>query len=231
MAKAGTARYSISDSRYNSKPVYRSTLSFKTTSGFDKIFKIRDTLHSYTSMKLEPVFHKKYLNEGNTSYKEELLFEQYSAAGTKAKSTRYYSDGSVKFEKELEAPEYAFDMVSIFMFARTLDYDKLAPGTVFSISAFVGRDVVKMKAKYIGQVILEKGSDKKYKALKFEMDVIDEAFETNKKAMEMWISDDLNRYPLKIKAKLKIGAAEAELESFSGNKYPLSSLVVVKPRD
>ncbi len=231
MAKAGTAQYSVTKETYDFSPIYRSSLSFRTTSGFDKIFKIRDTLYSYSSMKLEPVYHKKYLNEGNTHYTEELFFDHYSSTYTKARSLRYNSEGNLKFEKSLEASEHAFDMVSIFMFARTLNYEELTPGTVISLSSFVGRDVVKMKARYRGQVILDKGSDKKYKTLKFELDIIDDAFEANKNAIEMWISDDQNRYPLKIKAKLKIGAAEAELTSFKGNKYPLNSLIVIKSKD
>lgn len=230
MAKAGTAKYSISESKYGNNPVFRSTLSFRTSSGFDKIFKIRDTLHSYTNMNLEPVYHKKFLHEGNSNYVEELIFQEYGSKSTKARSLRYHMDGSVWFDKTLESQSIAFDMVGIFMFARTLDYENLTPGTTISLCSFVGRDMVKMKARYRGQVILEKGSDKKYKALKFDLDVIDDAFETNKSAIELWISDDPNRLPLRIKAKLKIGAAEADLSSFSGNKYPISSLVVIKKK-
>lgn len=230
MAKAGTAKFSMKETRYNKQPSYLSKLSFKTTPTFDRIFKIRDTLYSYANLQLEPVFHTKHLNEGNTHYKEKLTFTSFGTTYSKATSARYNLDGTVRFEKELEASEQAFDLVNIFVFARTLDYDKLTPGTVLSLSSFVGRDIVKMKVRYVGQVILEKGSDKKFKTLKFEADVVDEAFETSKNAMEMWISDDANRIPIKIKAKLKIGSAEAELSSYKGTKYPLSSLVVIKPR-
>lgn len=231
MAKAGTARFSISDSKYKGEPVVMSTLSFRTTSTFDKIFKIRDTLHSYVNDRMEPLYHKKFLNEGSTCYTEELRFKKFGHQQSIATSARYGPDGSVRFEKELEATEFAFDLVNTFIFARTLNYDLLTPGKTLSISSFVGRDVVKMKVRYVGQVILEKGTDKKYKTLKFEVDVVDEAFETSKNALEMWVSDDPNRIPLKIKAKLKIGSAEAELDSFKGNKYPLSSLVIIKPRN
>lgn len=231
MAKAGTARFTMKESTYRAKPTFLSTLSFRTSSGFDKIFKIRDTLYSYSNKQLEPIFHRKHLNEGSTQYLETLTFSKFGKNETKALSARYNPDGEIRFEKELEAKELAFDMVNIFIFVRTLDYEKLTPGTSISVSSFVGRDVVKMQLRYVGQVILEKGSDKKYKTLKFEADVIDKAFETSKTALEMWVSDDGNRIPIKIKAKLKIGSAEAELSSFKGNKYPLSSLVVIKPRN
>jgi hypothetical protein len=230
MAKAGTASYSMHESECNFKPAYCSTLSFRTGPTFDKIFKIRDTLYSYVNMNLEPVYHKKFLNEGNTHYTEALVFVKFGKEKTEATSTRYNSDGSVRFEKKMEASSVAFDMVSIFMFIRTLDYDKLTPGTVFSMSTFVGRDNVKMKTRYVGQVILEKSGNQQYKALKFEVDIVDNAFSTNKSALEMWVGDDANRYPLRIKARLKIGAAEANLTSFKGNKHPLSSLIEIKSK-
>ena len=231
MAKAGTAKYSISKSEYNKQPAYQSTLIFRTTSGFDKIFKIRDTLQSYMNMDLQPIYHEKYLHEGSTHYLEKLSFKEFGSTKTVATSKRFAQDGSLRFEETLEASGLAFDMVGMFMFARTLDYSSLTPGTTFSVSSFIGKDVVKMKARYVGQMILEKSSNKKYKTLKFEMDIIDDAFATDKTALEVWISDDQNRIPIKLKAKLKIGAAEAELDSYKGNKYPLSSLVVVNSKN
>jgi hypothetical protein len=41
--------------------------------------------------------------------------------------------------------------------------------------------------------------------------------------MEVWVSDDENHIPVKLKAQLKIGAAEAILSSCKNLKYPLSS--------
>jgi hypothetical protein len=230
MAKAGTAHYSITEKEWDSKPAYCTALSFRTSSFFDKLFKIRDTLYSYVNLNLEPVYHKKYLHEGNTNYTEDLLFLHYGKEKTEAKSIRYNSDESIKFEKDLTASTIAFDMLSIFIFARTLDYDKLAVGTTIPLASFVGRESVTMAVKYIGQVILEKDNTRKYKTRKIEVDVVDDAFSTSKKALEMWIGDDQNKYPLRIKAKLKIGAAEANLISFKENKYPFEALIETKSK-
>ena len=227
MARAGSAHYSITAGKYDGKPTYQSTLCFRTTSGFDKIYKIRDTLVSHVNMAIKPVYHIKHLHEGSTNYVEDIQFLKFGEDKTIATSRRRLADGSTRFEETLEAQGIAYDMLNIFMFVRSLNYSKLSPGAVLPMSSFVGRDVVQMNARYIGQVILKKGGDN-YKALKFELDIVDKAFETEKTAMELWISDDLNRYPLKMKAKLKIGAAEVDLVSFKGNKYPLSSLVTTK---
>ena len=227
MVRAGSANYSVAATTYKSAPAHKFSLSFRTSSGFDRIFKIRDVLHSYANMNMEPLFHQKSLSEGSTQYNEEMTFLRFGATKTQARSVRKNLDGSVRFDKSLEANGMAYDMVNLFTLARTLDYASLTSGKSISLSSFIGRDVVQMRAHYRGQTVIEKGKEK-YKALKFDIDVVDEAFDTSEKAVEIWISDDQNRIPLRIKAKLKIGAAEAELSSSSGLKHPFTSKVSTK---
>ena len=39
-------------------------------------------------------------------------------------------------------------------------------------------------------------------------------------SLTIWISDDENKLPLRIKASLLVGSIKAELESYKGLKYP-----------
>lgn len=225
MVKAGSAEYKIKEQAFKGSPMIRASLSFRTNSTFDKIYKIRDTLYSYSKPSLEPVFHQKHLNEGKTQYTEEIHYKHFSPTFTSVQSKRY-SDDDVKFDKILTSDGVGYDMLNIFMFARTLDYKKLQTGDSFPLTSFVGRDAVPMKARYMGQTIIDKGNIK-YKTHLFEIDITDTAFSEQKTAMEMWISDDENRVPVKLRAKLKIGAAEAELSSTKGLKYPFSSKIEI----
>ncbi len=226
MAKAGTAQYDVKECLFRTKPAIRTSLSFKTTSMFDKVYKIRDTLYSYSTPELQPVFHRKYLHEGKTEYVEEIDYKKFSNTYTSVSSKRY-NDDVVKFDTILFAKEKGYDMINIFTFARIVDCSSLKPGASFTITSFVGRDAVPMNIRYAGQTILDKGSVK-YKTHKFEIDIIDPAFDEHKKAIEIWISDDDNRVPIKLRAKLKIGAAEAELSSFKNLKYPFDSRIEIK---
>ena len=55
-----------------------------------------------------------------------------------------------------------------------------------------------------------------------------DAFTQSKAAGEIWVGDDDNRIPIKIRAKLKIGAAEVYFKSAKGLRYPLSCEVKLK---
>ncbi|MCL2649975.1 MAG: DUF3108 domain-containing protein [Candidatus Azobacteroides sp.] len=226
MVKAGTAQYDVKDNTFRGKPAIKTSLTFKTSGVVDKAFKVRDTLIAYSTSALVPVFHRKFLHEGKMNHIEDIDYKKFSTTLTSVQSKKYTPD-AVKFDTLLTAKSMGFDMLSIFIFIRTLDYSKLKEGTAFGIASFVGKDVVPLNVRYMGQSIIDKGNTK-YKTLRFEVDIVDRAFEEAKTSMEVWISDDNNRIPIKLKAKLKIGAAEAEIASTKNLKHPFASKIEIK---
>ena len=225
MVKAGNAQYNIKDNTFRGKPAIRTSLIFKTTGVVDAAFKVKDTLYSYFTPELIPVFHRKYLHEGKSHRIEEIEYKKFSKNATSVQSKRFKNE-SVKFDTLLTAKGIGYDMLSIFTFVRTLNYSDLNTGDTFGLTSFVGRDVIPMNVRYMGQTIIDKGSVK-YKTLRFEVDIIDTAFTEPKTAMEIWISDDKNHIPIKLRAKLKIGAAEAELSSAKNLKFPFDAKVEI----
>lgn len=229
MMRAGTANYTIQRDFYENKPTYKTTLDFRTSSFFDGIFKIRDTLFSHISDNLEPLYHIRKINEGKTHFWEEVFVEFYSANYTKAR-VRKQNVETVKFDTTLVSDNAGYDILSIFTFARILDYPKLTHGQIFHISSFVGKEKINITVHFKGQSIVEKNKYTKYKAWLLAIDIGDAAFNESKSAMEIWVSDDKNHVPLKLKAKLKIGAAEANLISRKNLKYPFSSEIKIPIR-
>jgi hypothetical protein len=229
MMKAGTANYTIKRAVYENNSTYKTTLDFKTTAFFDGIFKIRDTLFSHINTDLEPLYHIRKINEGKTHFWEEVFVETYSANYTKAR-VRKQNEETIKFDTTLVSDNAGYDILSIFTFARTLDYPQLAQNQTFSISSFVGKEKVNITVHFKGQAVLEKSESVKYKTYHLVIDIGDKAFNQSKSAMEIWVSDDKNHVPLKMKAKLKIGAAEANLTSCQNLKYPFTSEVKIPSR-
>jgi hypothetical protein len=229
MIKAGTARYKIADSNLHRQAVMQTSLDFKTNSFFDKIFKIRDTLYSYLNTDLYPVYHKRCVNEGNTHFVEQLFFQNRDDNETKVR-IKNQTIHSVKFDTIMISDVPGYDLLSIFSFARTLDYNTLKINQPLRLATFVGRRMVKINVRYKGQSIIEKNDNLKYNTFRLEVDIIDEVFDSEKNAMEIWISNDQNKIPIKMKAKLKIGAAEAFLTSYDNLKYPFLAEVKIKKR-
>jgi hypothetical protein len=229
MLRAGTANFTTTPYQDNGNSAYRSALDFKTSSFFDRIFRIRDTLVSEANEYLEPLHHRKNINEGNTHFTEELFVHEFNVDYTEVRIRRHNAV-SVRFDTILSATNIGFDMINVFVWFRSLDYSKMENGKSFSITAFVGRDKVNMVVHYEGKTVIEESKNIPSKTLKLVVDIIDVAFKESKSAMEIWISDDENKIPLKIKAKLKIGSAEAELLSYKKPNHPFTSQIKIPSR-
>jgi hypothetical protein len=226
--KAGTARYRLNTTNYNQKQALKSFLDLKTSSVFDKIYKIRDTLNSYASIPdLKPVYNSRVVNEGNSHYKEEIFVQKHSHSYSEVRIKRT-KEGDVRMDTIISVNNLGYDFLNVFLFLQALDYSKATVGDNHSITTFMGKKKINVIIRYHGQAILERSETLKYKALRLTVDIADEAFTESKNALEVWVSDDENHIPLKLKAKLKIGAAEADLSSYKNLKYPLTSEIKLK---
>ncbi len=110
MVKAGTAQYAIKDYIFREKPAIRTSLTFRTTGVVDAAYSVKDTLYSYFTPELIPVFHRKYLNEGKTHYKDEIDYKIFSANFTSVQSKRI-RNGNVRFDTLLTTNGFGYDPV------------------------------------------------------------------------------------------------------------------------
>lgn len=228
MIKAATARFKINHSYYEGEPAYKSVLSMRTTSFFDGIFELRDTLTSYASRDpLIPIVHQRIVNEGSTHFKENLYIQWNEYPASQVRIIRE-KNNRINIDSIIYSNNPGYDMLNLFLFVRTLDYDSISYGDTFRLTNFVGRKKVEILVRHRGQQIVEKNKNLKYKTIKFDVDIVDEVFSESKNAMEIWISDDENRLPIKLKAKLKIGAAEALITSARNLKHPFTAEINLK---
>lgn len=228
MPKAGTAVMSIDDISFRGKEAIRQQLTFRTTGLIEKAFSMRDTVNTYYTPRLLPLFYEKHALEDGYYVVDEMDFI-YKDNKTYI-PTKRYDRHRTKIDTTHVVNGCMFDILGVTMYLRSLNMDNVEIGDEFPASFVMGRDVVEIRYRYAGQSIIERSETVKYKTLKFDMDVYDDAVTQTRNAFEIWISDDENHIPIKIRAKLKIGAAEAYFRKVTGNRYPLSSEVIIPTR-
>lgn len=209
--KAGKACYRLNQSTYLQQPALKLSLDFQTNSFFDKIFFIRDTLTSYAAFPDGiPLYHTRSINEGNTRFVEEMWMQKFGDEYTEWQVKRKQDD-EIQLDTILVASNLGFDSLSILLYIQQLDYPSLNPGESRQITTFLGNRKTNLIIHYAGPKSIERKNSQPENTFLLSVDIADEVFSEAKNAMEIWISDDEHRIPLKMKAKLKIGAAEAEL--------------------
>ena len=72
--KVGSASMSTVQSRYKGQTAWRSSLTTRSNSKLDKVFTLRDTLLSYTTQDLAPLYFRKGAREGDRYYVDEIWY-------------------------------------------------------------------------------------------------------------------------------------------------------------
>ena len=113
----------------------------------------------------------------------------------------------------------AQDLISAFYYLRNFyNTDNLEIGEEISINMFFDEENYLFKLKFLGYDIL----NTKFgyvDCIKFRPYVQSGRVFKEQESVTLWISNDKNKIPVKMKADLKIGAIECDLENFKNLNY------------
>jgi len=225
MVNAGEASfvYKADRSIEGATSAYR--LLYKSSKLLDTFFKMRDTLITSYNEKNELVYSQKYSEEG-TYYLVDLMKFKKDGNKTIIQSLQYTLT-KTKHDTTLVATGDVADLLGILFYLRGINRSLLKSGDVFPLTVVVGKDLVKIQFVYQHQAIVEH-KNVKYNTHYFKIDIHDDAFESSKAAAEVWIGDDDNFLPIKVRTKMKIGYIEVYYKSSSSLAHPLSSSIPMK---
>lgn len=203
-------------SEIGGKPHYKVDVSGKTVGLFNKLFKVKDIWRSYidTSSML-PSYAFRQINEGNYKLKEDT----YINRGTGQIKVVKEKGGETK-TKNYDAPEGIHDIVSGFYYFRNIDYSKKNIGDKVSMKSFFEDELYDLNVIYKGTETI-KTSFGKIKAIKLVPQVPDNDIFDGEDSIIFWLSADKNQIPLKIKAKMFVGAVELDLSKYDNLRHSI----------
>ncbi len=204
--------------KVNGKTCYKINVFGKSIGAFALMLRVKDNWRSYVdtnSMQPEKFFRS--IEEGNYKLKETMFYNKSD------KQVKVYSERENKDPKEkfYDVPEGVHDIVSGYYFLRNIDYSKYKKGDIISIDAFFEDTLYDLKIRYKGtQVIRTKFG--KIKAIKLVPIMPDNSFFDGEDSISVWLSDDENHIPLKLKAQMFIGAVEVDIKGYRGLRTKLN---------
>lgn len=211
---AGFATLEIQEAVKNNKKVYHAIGKGYTVGMSRFFFKVDDTYESY----FDKVTNKPYqfvrkIDEGGYTKNQEGIFNQ---ATNKVLIKNYKSNT----EKTFSVTENVQDIISTFYYLRNHPtIDKLKVGESVVVDMFFDDEVFKFKLKFIGRENI-KTKFGTVPTMIFRPLVQSGRVFKEEESLMVWISDDENKIPLRIKASLAVGSIKADLESFKGLKNP-----------
>jgi len=225
MPRAGDAVFSYNKDNTVDGASSRYSMNFKTAKFFDNFFKMRDTLSCYYSDENKLVYSHKASDEGGYYCIDELTFK-YEGEKVNIHSYRY-TPSRVRIDTTLTVVGEVSDLLGVVHYLRGIDRNALNSGDTYPMTVAIGKDLVKVQFCYQNQAIVERGKVK-YSTRYFKIDIYDDAFESTTTSAEVWIGDDDNFLPIKVRSKLKIGYAEIYYKESSNLAHPLKCRIEVK---
>ena len=187
---------------------YHFVLTAKSNPFVDVFYKVRDRIDAYVDLNMtRSLLYKKEQHEGSTKRDVMVHFNW-------ANHTAQYFNFS-KMEKTITIMTGSFDPLSVFYYSRllALKVDEMITSPVTD-----GKKCIIGKAKIVKKekISLANGTHDAY-LLEPELKHIGGVFEKSEGAkIQLWVSADRRRIPLKIKSKVVVGSFVGELVSVEG---------------
>jgi hypothetical protein len=216
LVTAGYATLEVKDAVKNNKKVFHAIGKGYTTGMSKWLFNVDDNYETYFDKTTgKPYQYVRKIDEGGYTKDEEGFFNQ-------DKNTILVKDYKNNNSQTFATSENIQDIVSTFYYLRKHpSVNKLKVGESIAIDMFFDQESTKFKLKYIGKEDL----DTKFGVVPcmiFRPLVQSGRVFKEQESLTVWISDDDNKVPVRIKASLAVGSLKADLESFKGLSNPFT---------
>lgn len=211
---AGYATLEVKDATVNNKKVFHVVGKGYTTGMSRFFFKVDDLYESYIDKDTRnPYQFVRKINEGGYTKNQEGFFNLST-------NKILVKDYKHKTEKTFGIPKNTQDIMSTFYYLRNYpNIDKIKIGESVAIDMFFDDETTKFKLKFIGRedITTKFGI---VPTMIFRPLVQSGRVFKEEESLTVWISDDDNKLPIRIKASLAVGSIKADLDAFKGLKNP-----------
>jgi hypothetical protein len=192
---------------FRNRQVYYAEAVARSTGLADKLYRIRDMYGGYFDPEtLLPLKSIRDISEGN--YKKHNIVE-YNHDSLKA----YSSESG-----EHDIPANIRDMVSVFYYVRTIEYDTMKYDDIININTFFDDELFPFDMRFRGrETIRTRGG--MFNCIKLVPFVEPGRIFRKEDDMTIWFSDDANRVLIRGKFDLIVGSIKCDLIHWEGLKY------------
>lgn len=211
---AGTATLEVTDEAKDlaGRKTFHIVGLGKSKGAFDWFFKVRDRYETYMDEKaLVPWLFVRRISEGGYTCSQDYVFNHFNEKVNVGNNEIFDISPNMQ------------DMLSAFYHARTLDLSEAKPGDVYTVNAFVDKEIFPVKIKFVARENIKTDLGT-FKCLKFRPVIQKGRVFKTEEDLNVWISDDKNHIPILGQADVLVGSIKMELMSYSGLANPVAKV-------
>jgi len=213
---AGKVTFKVKKEFLNKKEVYHFSGVGTSVKKYDWIFKVRDYYDSWAYINtLKPIKYKRNTSEGKQKTKNYYSFNyRYKKIYTDTWNTQKKRQKST-----LKLQNCTFDIMTAVYFARTFDFNNFKINQKIPLTMIVDNEIYNLYGRFLGKDTIKTKKGGKYKCLKFSILLVEGTMFKGGEDLTVWVSDDKNRIPLHVEAKILVGSVKAIFNSATNLKY------------
>ncbi len=190
---------------------YSLALYARTKPWADKFYEVRDTLLGSLRKEDMKVLSYSKISHENGKYGRDDITYSYTGSTVTGRCSRYRDKKGVisKSEKTLHANGPVYDMLSVFYYLRTINYEALSKGTVFKATVFSGSKAETITIRSLGKEKIKLRDKTTREAYHIKFNFTTEGKKKSSDDIDTWISTDSRHIPLYLVGKLPIGEVRA----------------------
>lgn len=214
LVNAGFATLELKETEHEGQEAFHVMGKGWTTGLVKFFFKVKDEYQTYFYKESHLPYHfVRRVDEGGHIISRDIYFDQ-------EKGEAEIIDHKKNKEKKIKAFDVQ-DMISAFYYLRNQDLTNMKTGDEIEMKLFFDYETFDFKLRFLGKEVI-KTKFGKVKCMKFKPLVQAGRVFKEEESVTIWVSDDKNKIPLRIKASLAVGSLRSELEEFKGLAHPFN---------
>ena len=212
---AGFSTIEVKETTNFNKEAFHIIGKGKSTGLVSLFFKVKDDYQTFMYKEtLKPYRFIRKINEGGYTKDKEILFD-YEKNEAIVKNHKHNTETKHPINDEIQ------DMLSSLYFLRNQKLKDLKKGDEIELPMFFDQEIHNFKLVFLGEEII-KTKFGNVNSLAFRPMVQAGRVFKEQESVTVWISNDNNKIPLRIKASLAVGSLRADLEAFKGLAHPFN---------
>lgn len=219
---AGTVSFEVKSAFLNNQKVYHFDSYGSSHKIYDWIFKVRDHYESFATMDtLKSLkFHRKTY-EGGFETNNKYTFDKNNKL-----IYSYVQDSDHPYKEDtLDLHECTYDLLTATYIIRNYDFSKYAIDEKIPISMVIDNEVHDLFFRYRGRGVIQNRNGEIFNCLKFTALLLQGSLFKGGEDLVVWVSDDNNRIPVLIEAKILVGSVKVYLVEAIGLRNEMSSII------
>ena len=213
---AGEVEFTVSSKKYEGRDVYHLYAYGASYKSYDWIFKLREKYQAYIDIETQmPLWYERDVTEGSYTAYEDYTFD-YNNNHIRTYVQKRTNPG---VRGSLPLTPCLFDVLSAVYYFRSVDFSKYKPGDKIPINMILDSQAYNLYIRYLGKEEVKTRNNKKYKCIKFAIQLVEGTVFKGDEDAVIWVTDDKNKVPVIIEAQILVGSVKAVLSETKGLKY------------